>query len=61
MHYPNPNSQFKFSHVAAPLYPNSVNWHRLEQKTLVLPVYQLKLAHSDNYFVGEAGILARAS
>lgn len=61
VHYPNTDCQFKFSHVAAPLYRNSVNWHSLEQKTLVFPVYQLKLAHSDNYFVGEAGILARAS
>ena len=59
-HQPN-NSQYCFAKVTAPLYRDSVNWNSINKKTLVLPVYQLHLANSDNYFVGDEGILARAA
>lgn len=59
-HQPN-NGPYSFAKVTAPLSPNSVNWHSLKKKTLILPVYQLHLSESDNYFVGQEGILARAA
>lgn len=59
-HQPNSN-QYSFAKVTAPLSLNSVNWHNINKKTLVLPVYQLHLSNSDNYFVGQEGILARAA
>ena len=59
-HQPN-SSQYSFAKVTSPLYRNSVNWGSINKKTLVLPVYQLHLSNSDNYFVGQEGILARAA
>lgn len=61
IHHQPHSKQYSFAKVTAPLYRNSVNWNSLNKKTLVLPVYQLHLSNSDNYFVGQEGILARAA
>lgn len=59
-HQPN-TQQYRFAEMTASLSLSSVNWNNINRKSLILPVYQLQLANSDNYFVGKEGILARAA
>jgi hypothetical protein len=61
IHHQTNHPQYCFAKVTAPLYRDSINWSTINKKTLVLPVFQLHLANSDNYFVGDEGILARAA
>lgn len=61
VHHQPLSDHYSFAKVTAPFSRNSVNWNHINKKTLVLPVYQLHLSNSDNYFVGQVGILARAA